>query len=303
MRIWLWAALAVVMAVGGCPKGDDATGKASAGPPAAASAEGAGGAGQDDADASQAGDNEIIEVMPPGVETQTFQGELPPGWPSEVQLYPDAALGETSVSQLPEGAMYSAKLTTSASVEQVSDFHLHQIEQQHGHVSELTISPTVIDETYLCNDYSMTLQAERQGELTKVTVRVNPPAPKGMVQPSMRQYVNLDKVPEGFPEDLMPRYPGSRIINGFTDGPIRSSIEMTTDDDLETAAEYYRAHFVDLGWVENSKAEQKIVRAYTFRKDQDKIILNVSSGGEGEPNHITITFTGQQRNVAAGGAG
>ena len=42
------------------------------------------------------------------------------------------------------------------------------------------------------------------------------------------------------------------------------------------------------------RAEQEIVRAYTYKKDRDKIILNVSAGGEGELNHITISFTGQE---------
>jgi hypothetical protein len=88
---------------------------------------------------------------------------------------------------------------------------------------------------------------------------------------------------------LIPRYPGGKVINGFADGLNLYSAEMLTTDDLPTAAEYYRKHFTELGWEEQSQLEKDIVRTYTYMKNGERLTLNVSAGGDGE-NHITISY-------------
>lgn len=291
MRNWWWAAVAALVIVAGCHKGDDSAAASGGDRPAASPDSGQAASADADTPSPYANDEDLIEELPPGVESETYNGELPPGWPSQAQLYPDAAIGKTTVSQLPNGPAFSVKLMTTAPPAEVSDFHLKQADALHADVSELTLSPTRAIVTYFCADYVMSVQAEEHEDGTTITIHLDPPAPKDQVLPHMRQYVNLDKVPDDFPEDLIPRYPGSVVINGFTDGPDHCSIEMTTADDLQTAADYYRDHFSKLGWAESSKSEAAIVRAYTYKQGQDKIVLNVGSGGEGEKNHISISFT------------
>jgi len=282
MRRFWWAALVALLLVVGCTKKDADSGGTGQGGPAASADAGA--------QPAPAEDNEIIEEFALGADTITYNGELPPDWPGRIQLYPDGTLGETTMSDTPQGKVFSAKMMAAAPPEKVADFYHKQFAAENTHISEITRSPKIANETYSCKDYVITVMAEQVEDGTKITFLINPPAPADQVLPAIRQYVDLDMVPEGFPEDLIPRYPGSRIVNGFSDGLGFHSAEMVTTDDLATAADYYRERFTALGWEEQKPIEKDIVRAYSYKKEGEKLTLNVSAGGDGE-NHISISYT------------
>jgi hypothetical protein len=231
---------------------------------------------------------EMITEFSQNESTITLRGELPPDWPAELQLYPDATLGETSVTDMPEGKTFSALLKTSAEPSEVLRFHEQQTVNQNGHISESTIGPVKCIGSFNCATYSLNVTAQLNEGTTDITVGVAPPVADSVPLMSIRQLIEQDAVPEGFPSDLLPRYPGSNIVNSYSNGLGSHSIEMLTTDNIEVAADYYREHFAGLGWEEYSPIEKDYVRAYSFR-GKGKLTLNVSSGGEGE-NHISISY-------------
>lgn len=282
MRFLMWTLVVAVLWLGnGCNTGEDSgSGKA---PATGQPADNTGSAVP-----NAVNEGEVIEQLAVEGTELTYMGELPPDWPFDLRLYPDATLGETKMVDQPQGKTFSAKLMTAASPIQVVEFYEQQAADLGGATIESTISPIRCFGQYFCPNYALNLTAELGDDGTTIDLIVSPPASAEGQQQRIRQLIDMDTVPEGFPEDLMPRYPGSKIVNGFVNGLGFASIEMLTTDDIVAAADYYRAHFTGLGWEEYGPIEKDIVRAYSFR-GEGKIVLNVSSGGTGE-NHITISY-------------
>jgi hypothetical protein len=289
MRALWWAAVVALLLFAGCAKRDAGNGGGAQNGPTPNGSSNAGQAAAAGEQPAAENNGEVTTEFAFGADTVTYHGELPPGWPGQVQLYPDGTLGETTVSDTPQGKVFSAIMMTTAPPDKVADYYRREFEAEDTHISEITRSPTIANETYYCRDYLIVVMAEKVDDGTKVTFAIQPPAGPDQVLPTIRQYVDLDKLPDDFPEDLIPRYPGGKVINGFADGLNLYSAEMLTTDDLPTAAEYYRKHFTELGWEEQSQLEKDIVRTYTYMKNGERLTLNVSAGGDGE-NHITISY-------------
>ncbi|MBN2081877.1 hypothetical protein JW859_06665 [bacterium] len=221
----------------------------------------------------------------------TAQGVLPEGWPEEILIYPGAILGKTTMTTgAPETRQYTAAFTTEATAGEINDYYRDFAENKGGILGEYTLKKDRASCAYFLPYYRLSVDANQLVSTTEVMLMVSPPLALELSPPMMAQTIDLDVLPPNFPEELLPRYQDARIVNGFVKGKNFAAMEMLTTDDLPTVAAYYREYYKNLGWPQTDDLEKDIVVTMRYESGNERITVNIGSGGSQPENHISLSW-------------
>ena len=215
-----------------------------------------------------------------GSTVQRFEGELAPGFPEDVPVYPDGRIVSSVVQVSQEDALYWAVYDTEARFDEVVGYFHEKFSedpwqvdlgQDSGESSVRQFSR--IDDPDVQG--VVLVGASKDGEVTTIFQSINvvagaDDAPEREFDPGAAR-----PLPEGFPEDL-PQYPDGLVIEtAFRREPRNDgfAISLVTRDDAGDVLGFYRDEFERLGWTvadaDASQSQLPDAQAITFEAGEE----------------------------------
>lgn len=218
-----------------------------------------------------------------------FNGELPPGFPDDVPVYPDARVVSSLAQISGEDATYLIVWEAADDRDDVAAFYREQLQNdpwqvdagQDGDVSTLH-QFNKIDNADVTG---VVLASQADGD-DSTTIILSVSVVSGAVEgdrPSFAPGVTKP-LPSGFPEDV-PAYPEALVIeSGFRKQPQGNAyiVSLITRDDVSAVLTYYRDTFGAKGWTvadaDSSESELAEAQAITFNNSDQSVSGGVAAG-------------------------
>jgi hypothetical protein len=183
-----------------------------------------------------------------GTVTRRFEGNLAPGFPKDVPLYPGAKLLSSELQISGADADYLVVYDTSDARQKVADYFSGKLDadpwqvdaSQDGRDSSLRQFSNVSD----ANVRGLVLAAEsKQDNITTVIVSVQVTSGAAAAGTETFDPGQSRPLPAGFPTSV-PTYPGATVISSAfqkSSGSHAYSLSLVTQDSASKVLDYYRA--------------------------------------------------------------
>jgi len=204
---------------------------------------GGGGGTRTEADVSS-----VIAAFSQGSDVTRYEGQLPPGYPKDVPVYPGARLVSSILQYNGDNVAYLAVYDTADKRAKVSAYFAEQfaadpwqIDLSHDGLDSTVQQFTKIDDA---NIAGLVLSGESKTDATTTiiySVQVTGGA-AAIKRPAFSPGASK-ALPDGYPGDAVPQYTGSTIIeSGFSkqSGATTYQVSFVTKDDVGTIVSFYK---------------------------------------------------------------
>lgn len=221
--------------------------------------------------------------------TVTTDGSLPTGFPQAVlKPLPEATIDRAGTGS--DGSLL--EMTTKLPVDKVTDFYVQHLVDRGWQIGEPQTAgdSRMQDFTFETNTISLTTLARAGGNLVSLVLTTSA-AETAEDMPDELAAPDVVSLPEGFPSDILPRYPDSRLDRAELTEK-EAIFEQRSGDTPTQILKFYEDHFKSLG-MEITKdltveATRYIAFAYS-NGDPGGIGATFNSGSNGK-TILTISY-------------
>jgi len=233
--------------------------------------------GEVDVDAS--GERMTLTDKETGETTEvSATGELPEGWPAEIPMYPNSKIIFSQRSELEGEYVLHVVISTPDATTQVVEFLQTKAESAGFIREQATQAEGEGSVSYVKPDQRFFFAYATTPDGTEVSMQVLPNQGE-MPEHGTSTTMGTGALPEGFPEDFLPVYPGAEVLQAtVTDNDALLTIGV--GDSTEQVLQFYQEYWTSRGWQMSVEVAGTQRSAASFESDGNTINLSISHEDE-----------------------
>lgn len=256
-------------------------------------------AGNDDTSVATVSATDLEDGGQPAAEIDAPMNTVPNDWMAEVPVYQNGEVVFGESNGPADARAMSLMIETLDAVSMVGDFYSQTFAEDGYRRLDTRVGPEFINNTWLINGYIVDVAIHHvPDDLMKMAVMEDPEwtadfegslihiqiikALETTYLTGAVSWYGMDDVPDGFPLNTMPRYPGGEIVMASFGGEHTVLQQICDDDSIGDAVEYYSDLFVSQGREMVVDTEEDNTLIATFTDNTGVVHLTVIRNTEGD---------------------